>query len=100
MSERLYFRTRLWVPVKNTEVVTLYETDLEHGVLRYLVVGGEQIDLFRGPSYRLETSSALEPCLAEEFLSLWRPDRSPSRTALPDLVDQEGDGPSEEVMPS
>ncbi len=100
MSERLYFRTRQWVPVSNTEVVTLYETDLEHRVLRYLVVGGEQTDLFRGPSYRLEPSSALEACPAEDFLSRWSPGRSPSRTALPDLVDQEPDGPSEEDMPS
>lgn len=93
----LYFRTRQWVPVSQSEVVTLYETNADHVVQRYLVVGGEQADLARGVRYRLEPGPALESCPAEEFLSRWDDARAPARSALPDLPDQEGDGPGEEV---
>lgn len=99
MADRLYFRTRQWVPIAGSEVVTLYETDLDRLVLRYLVVGGVQTDLIRGVRYRLEESAALENCEADEFLSRWSDERSPARSALPDLPDQEGPGPGEEVSP-
>lgn len=92
MASRLYFRTRQWVPVSQSEVVTLYETDAEQVVLRYLVVGGEQTDLLRGPRYRLEPGPALESCLPEEFLQRWDEARAPARSALPDLPDQEAGG--------
>lgn len=91
-----YFRTRQWVPTSQSEVVTLYETDEELLVLRYLVVGGEQTDLLRGVRYRLQPGRALEPCPAEEFLSRWEEGRSPARSALPDLPEEAGPGPGEE----
>lgn len=82
------------MPVSQSEVVTLYETDDDLLVLRYLVVGGEQTDLLRGVRYRLEPGPALEPCSGEEFLSRWEDARSPARSALPDYQEA-ADGRSE-----
>lgn len=92
MPAQLYYRTRQWVPIRQSEVVTWYETDADGWVQRYRVEGGDQVDLVRGPRYRLEASSSLESCSAEEFLQGWDEARAPARSALPDLPDQEAGG--------